>query len=271
MIKKIFLVVFTLFSMSAFSQVKKDSIVSYLDYKGNKTQKTKARYIQTLVKKNDLWVATTYFRNGKIRQKGAYLDKKRKKPFGSFINFHKNGKVRSNWSYNSKSKVDGINKYWFDNGQLDRVGNNKNGKRIGVWKYYYTNGKNALREYYDNGKVVKRIFFDENEHKMAEVPELIKFQKPTYKGKGLDKFFKELKGFHDKLPVKLNGIVIIDFTINEQGKVVDVDTSDNVSDDIKREFRFFLKNIEGWKPAISMNRKTRFQYSIPFKFKTEFR
>ena len=52
-----------------------DSIVNYLDSKENKTKKSKAFFVETLVKKNDLWVQTLYHRNRKIKKKGQYVKK----------------------------------------------------------------------------------------------------------------------------------------------------------------------------------------------------
>ena len=76
--KKVLLLLILFISFQGFSQ--KDSIVNYLDSKGKIIKKkNKARYIETVVKKDSLWLITKYFRNGKIAQRGFYQDNKKKK------------------------------------------------------------------------------------------------------------------------------------------------------------------------------------------------
>ena len=63
--KKKILLIMLMITVNFFAQ---DSIVNYLDSKENKTKKSKAFFVETLVNKNDLWVQTLYHRNRKIKK-----------------------------------------------------------------------------------------------------------------------------------------------------------------------------------------------------------
>jgi antitoxin component YwqK of YwqJK toxin-antitoxin module len=61
------------------------------------------------------------------------------------------GNMVSSHEYN-KGKFHGKWKFYFENGQLETVGNFDNGLRIGKWNYYYQNGEKSQISVYLNGK-----------------------------------------------------------------------------------------------------------------------
>lgn len=96
---------------------------------------------------------------------------------------------------------------------------------------------------------------------------------PQY-SKGEEKFRKE---FHDNFMTlfedyHINGNLTLDFTINEDGKIVNPIISpkiDNVS--FAREFLRTLGRIDKkWKPALYKNIPVKYQITIPMNFSTEF-
>lgn len=271
--KKLFLLFTILISMKSFSQ--KDSIVNYLDKKGEITKnKTKARFIETIVKKDSVWLVTQFYRNGKVSRRGFYNDRKKKKPIGQFFSFFRDGKLKSEWNYNTDSKLEGVNKYWFGNGNLDRIGYNQNDKRIGIWKYYHVNGKDALRQYFTEGKLVKNVFYDSNGEKLNQEKELIEFQKPKFRGGDFDGFYKEIKELHNKMSFQkdsnINGYVYINFIVGEDGNVRDVNVNSKIPAELENFIIKYFQEVKGWEPAIHMNRKVPFNINVPINFYTTF-
>ncbi len=113
-----------------------DSIVNYLDSKENKTKKSKAFFVETLVKKNNLWVQTLYHRNRKIKKKGQYVKKNKSLPIGNFYKFFRSGNLKRVYSFNDANQLDGYTKAWFPENKLNYTGNYDNGSKVGIWKYY---------------------------------------------------------------------------------------------------------------------------------------
>ena len=72
--KKAFLITLLLFLGKSYAQ---DSIVNYLDFRGNVTKKSKSFSVETIVKKSGFWQYTAYYRNGKIKEKGQYNNKRK--------------------------------------------------------------------------------------------------------------------------------------------------------------------------------------------------
>ena len=67
------------------------------------------------------------------------------------IVYHNNGNVEIIGNYKN-GKQEGEWKYYRENGKLEGIGNYKNGKREGEWKFYRENGKLEQIENFKNGK-----------------------------------------------------------------------------------------------------------------------
>lgn len=264
--KNIVFGLFLLMSVVAFGQ--KDSIVNYIDLSGKITSKSKAYSVETIVKKENAWEVTTYYRNRKVKEKGNYLRKNKTKPIGRFYEFFRTGQLKSFFSYDANNQLTGKTQMWFNNKKTSFSGNYKEGKKIGVWKYYHYNGKIAARLYYQNTKLVKTLLYNEQGEKITA--ELIKSQKPTFEGGGLKKFFKRIKDIHNRINFQINGTIYLNFDITPEGKIANVTTPDKISKDLMRRLRIYFENIEGWEPAIHMNRKIPYTYTIPFNFSVRF-
>ncbi len=63
--------------------------------------------------------------------------------------FTKKKKDKKNYK---EGKLEGIQKFWYDNGQLYYENNYKNGKLNGIQKFWYDNGQLYYEENYKNGK-----------------------------------------------------------------------------------------------------------------------
>lgn len=108
-------------------------------------------------------------------------------PAGKAEFYYSNGKLKSTGSYNANGKLDGLWKYYAENGNLTEARNYSNGKMNGMdidyfingtikdkaiyvddkianeLEFYYPNGKPLGKEYYTNGTFTGYgNFFDEN-------------------------------------------------------------------------------------------------------------
>ncbi|MFY0631248.1 MAG: hypothetical protein JXR05_12760 [Flavobacteriaceae bacterium] len=263
--KKLIILFICAFCFQANAQ---DSIVNYLDFNGKSTKKSKAFSIETVVKKGATWEYTEYYRSGKIKEKGQYKKKNKTKPIGTFYEFFRNSSLKSFYSHNEDGELSGNTKMWFDNKSVSFIGNYKLGKKIGVWKYYHYNGQIACKQYFQNFKAVKTVFYDETGKKTES--ELIRFQKPKFEGGDFGKFWERIRKVHSKLGYQINGLIILNFDIDVNGKIVNFSTSDKIPKELERRLRIYFKNIEGWTPAIHMNRKIPYNYSIPLNFNTSY-
>ena len=242
-----------------------DSIVNYLDNKGKTIKKEQATEIETIVKKDSLWLVTKYFRNGKIKKIGYFNTKDKKKPVGEFVTYHKNGQVSSLVSYNEYSKKDGLNQSWFANGELSHKGIYLNDKKEGLWRYYHYNNVEACRIFHENDSILKSVIFDEH-GKQLDV-DLIEKRKPEYKG-GIKNFYSKIKVMNKAIDYKLKGIIYIDFVLDVYGNIEEVAINEKLPNNLNEQIVSFFEAIEGWKPAVHMNRKIPYNFSIPINFKS---
>ena len=58
-------------------------------------------------------------------------------------------------NYNSKGERDGKSTWYYENGQLEREENYKDGIRDGKWTYYYENGQIEWERNYKDGKPIE--------------------------------------------------------------------------------------------------------------------
>lgn len=240
-----------------------DSIVNYLNYKGKIVEKEYAIQIETLVKKDTLWQVTRYFGNGKVKRFGHFKNKDKKQPIGEFISYHRNGKVSSLLFYNNQAYKNGPCQTWFSNGELNTNGIYLSDKKEGAWKYYHYNGIEASRVYYKNDSILKAIVFDDEGKKLNH--NLIIERKAKFKG-GQEKFASEFKGLTKDIGYKIKGRIYVNFVIGIHGEIRDVLINEEIPEGLNQQIVSFFEAIEGWEPAIQMNRKVPVNFSIPIKF-----
>jgi len=241
-----------------------DSIVNYLNYKGKIVEKKYATQIETIVKKDTLWQVISYFGNGKIKKFGHFKDKDKKQPIGEFISYHRNEQVSSLLFYNNQAKKNGRSQKWFSNGQLNAIGIYLNDKKEGAWKYYHYNGVEASRIYYKNDSILKSIIFDE-EGKQINVPLLSRNAK--FKGEK-EKFDSEIEKLTEDIDYQIKGRIYVNFVVGIQGEIKDVVINEELPEELHQLIVSFFQGIEGWEPAIHMNRKIPVNFTVPIKFKS---
>lgn len=261
---KFFLIVFCLFIyISGFSQ--KDSIINYLDRNYKKVEREQATYIQTVVKKDSLWLATLFHGNGKMKFRGFFNDEKLKTRVGVFKRFNEEGKLISVQKYNFEGQKDGVYLYFNDEGNNVTSGLYLKGEREGVWKYTDAEKNKRARIVFKKGKVVDYKLWNKAGDILNE--ELILQRKPQFKN-GVKRFNAKLKRDLVKGLIKsgLKTNFLLKFNIDENGKVQDIVLSHKLNPVFEEKIINYFKNLDGLEPAIVANTKVKYPMEIPFIF-----
>ncbi|RSC93726.1 toxin-antitoxin system YwqK family antitoxin [Tenacibaculum singaporense] len=264
--KKILLLFVVFICANGYSQ--KDSISNYLDRKFKITSnKNDAKYIETSVKKGSLWEISIYYRDGKIFKKGFSNNNRGNSYIGKHLVFHRNGKLSKKSFFNSEGELEGKVLALFDNGNRNYTGFHKNGVPSGLWKYYHYNGNLAAKFYYDiHGDIEKYILFNEKGEEFKDEI-YTKFIKPTFKN-GEEEFSSKMNYLIDNVSYAINTAIDVDFIIDVDGSIRDVWVANTIPNKLRNEIADFFESIKGWKPAVEMNRKIPYKYSIMLNFKT---
>ncbi len=73
--------------------------------------------------------------------------------------WYENGQLRCEFNY-KEGKEEGIQKEWYENGQLWYEDNYKEGKQDGIQKSWYENGQLHYKMYYKNGKLMNKQLYE---------------------------------------------------------------------------------------------------------------
>lgn len=263
--KKTILLIMLLITANFFAQ---DSIVNYLDYKGNIVKKNNAFSLETIVKKDSVWQYTRYYNGGKLKERKNFKTKKRVKQVGVSYSFSVRGNLLEVKTFDSNSELTGKYKSWFDNKQIDSEGMYSNGAKIGVWKYYHFNGLLATKQYYTKGKLMKNVFYDETGQKIDA--DLIEYKAPSFNGGGLQKFWERIKDIHNRISFQINGVIVLNFDIYIDGNIKNVQSTTKIPKNLSRRLKSYFENIKGWSPAIDMNRRVPYNLTYNLDFRVRF-
>ena len=200
-----------------------DSIVNYLDYKGNIVKKNNAYSVETIVKKDSVWQHTRYYNGGKLNEKRFFKSKKRIEPIGISYSFSLKGDLIEVKSFDSNSELTGKYKSWFYNKKTNVEGMYSKGAKVGIWKYYHFNGVLATKQYYNKGKLMKNVFYDETGQKIDA--DLIAYKAASFNGGGIEKFWERIKDIHNRIRFQINGIILLNFDVDIDGNIKNVHTT----------------------------------------------
>lgn len=238
---------------------------SFIFYHANGALESYGKYRQT--QKEGLWL--NYHNNGIMRDSISYSGGKE---IGKCFSWFPNGFQRDSIVLNEDRS--GVHVSWFDNGTPSAAGRySANMKKHGKWKYFHKNGKISAFEFYDNSKLIDRQYFDEN-------GELLKDTTCTDKVaqfKGGNQAWLEYISKHIYFPDGykiINGDVakvVVTFTVNENGEVENVFTSNPFDKRFDLIAENAIKKSPIWTPGIKYNRKVKstFNQVVNFKNYTE--
>lgn len=262
--KKLLLLCFVSFFSKGFSQ---DTLVNYLDTRGQITKiAEQASLIQVLIK-NDIGIKENLYRlpSKKIISTGHYLDEKLMIKVGQFQYYDEEGALQIVSNFNSKGELHG-NYILFNKKKKRRVGVYKDGKMNGAWYYYDLQGQKQARIIYKNNEVYAHTLWDA-EGNLKDEP-LILEKKLSFKGgtEVLNKVVSEqlLRKF---FKAKLKGQALVAFSVNERGVVENVKVKSEFAEQNEQWIKDFFYGLTNWEPAIELNRPVGMGYSMKLIFK----
>jgi TonB family protein len=150
---------------------------------------------------------------------------------------------------------------------IEEEGDVVDGKKEGVWKGVSTTPQTSFTENYQNGGLISgtATFGDGTTAGYTKT----RGTEPMFKG-GV-KAFGEYLGNNIRYPDyergnNIQGVVILSFIVEKDGKVTDVKVNKSVSNNIDNEAIRVIKNSPRWVPGTMFARPVKVAYSVPVNF-----
>lgn len=212
-------------------------------------------------------VCVSYHSNGMMSDSGYYQNDK---PLGNYYRWHRNGFPADSLAWINDSTQ--VQYSWFDDGAPSAGGFVQKNELHGRWKYYHHNGQVSGELLYEKGKVVEEKYYQEDGTPLADPKKA--FGDAHFKNGGNKGWVK----YMEKSVYWPQGVVLtntefvtigISYTINEEGKPVDVEVYtpfNSLFDDIAVKI---IRNSPAWVPAVLYNRKVKQHFRQPVTFVQE--
>lgn len=212
--------------------------------------------------KEGLWLS--FHSNEMLSDSTVYLNDKQ---ISTSLSWHPNG-VLSDSVYTNEDGS-GFSTSWFDNGVVSSRGKYSVGhKQDGLWKYFHKNGINSSFETYHDSKLIDKKYFDEDGIQMNDTTNHDVLARISDDNNDWFKYLKNNINFPSNERI-INGdtaVVVVTFTVNENGIVKNVFSSTTFSEKFDRAAEEVIKNSPTWRPAIQHNRKVEETINQPIKF-----
>lgn len=201
-------------------------------------------------KKEGLWLS--FHPNRMMEDSTVYLHGQ---PVGTSISWHSNGYPSDSTSIGTDGR--GVNVKWFDNGMLSCAGllinfNQPDGK----WKFFHKNGQPSAVEIYAQGVLQYKTYFDEKGRIQTDTSN--NDRSAAFRGgtqAWLD-FIQKRLYFPEQYQLLhiTEAVVIVDFTVNEEGKLEDILTSTPFYPAFDKIAEAAIAKSPDWIPARNHNR-----------------
>jgi antitoxin component YwqK of YwqJK toxin-antitoxin module len=194
-----------------------------------------------------------YHTNGMMWDSAFYY---KNKPVGNRYMWHRNGYLSDSIAHINDSTDMQVG--WFDDGSPSHAGYMVKNKKAGKWKYYHKNGKLSAEENFVNGKLETCTYYNEDGSLQPDSAAantdavLIKGGKEGWK-----KYFeKNLYWPPDYKLVNTNAVIVgVQFIVNEDGTISDIDTYLPFYPAFDKIALNAIRKSPAWKPAVKQNRK----------------
>jgi TonB family protein len=216
-------------------------------------------------KKQGLWLR--FYSNGMMSDSTVYNEEGNST--GIRQSWYRNGYSRDSAIHNPDGS--GTEVAWFDNGNPAAAGRyGVGGKPFGKWQYFYHNGGTSALETYDrDGKLQDKQYFDEKGTPMTDTT--TKNREAEFPGgiKAWSKYLSKALYFPDGYKFN-NGdqaAVVIDATVNEEGKIVDAEVAVPFYPAFDKIALEAVQKSPRWIPAFEHNRPIRYTIRQPVVFR----
>lgn len=210
----------------------------------------------------------SYWSNGMIRDSSFYQSGQKK---GASLSWHNNGIMHDS----SIAVNDTLSIYlsWHFDGTPAIGGYYAFGKKHGIWKYFHPNGQEAAELVYDHGRSISKKYFSENGDLLPDTA-TAKFNHDARFRRGGDDWLNYVyKNIYWPTGYKLENTdkvtVIVSFTVNEEGKVEDVEMEIPFYPEFDKIALEAIRKSPAWKPALLENTRIRDYYRQGITFTQE--
>lgn len=201
--------------------------------------------------------------NGMMADSGFY---EKGKISGTKLSWHPNGIMSD--SFTTKNDSVSVSVSWFDNGNPSSYGLFLHEKKHGKWNYFHKTGNPSSVEINDHGKVVSVEYFNEDGSPQLDTSQV--HREAVFKS-GIESWKKYILNktywpAEYKITNSDVAVVVVRFTINEDGQVEDPFVSTPFHPLMDKIALEVIRKSPVWKPAIEHNRKIKGYFNQPVTF-----
>ncbi|RKS93905.1 protein TonB [Flavobacterium limicola] len=169
---------------------------------------------------------------------------------------------KDHFSNYKKRILNGTSEKWYKNGKKEMLAIYVKGKQEGIQTRYFENGQIKRTENFKNGKFVDGNCFNENG---TEIEFFTYYIKPEFPG-GMKAFYDYIaKNF--KLPNNSKGLIKIAFVVERDGTLSDFKIIEGINYDMNVEAVRVLFNSPKWIPGKVDGKDARVKFDLPITVK----
>lgn len=184
---------------------------------------------------------------------------------GPVYEWYPNGQLKTKMAYHS-NKWDGAYTTWYENGQVRMSSKYKMGTPLDTLKVYYETGALRRVEVYEQGKMVLGEVYDASGSRLDFLPMEVLPEFPGGEKAMLRWISSNLKYPKTTLKAKLQGVVILSYVIDEQGKIGDIELIKGIHPDADAEAVRVIEAMPTWKPGQQEGKPVPVRYTLPLRF-----
>lgn len=201
-------------------------------------------------------LSRSWYENGQIQDSAIYL---KGVVVGEEKGWHEDGTLRSVTINDTLGNGNGSSLNYYTNGVLRSKGDTRLDKKNGNWYYYRKDKSPASEVVFDKDSVIAYKAFDEKGNLVAKVKDFER--EANYKGgeAAWNRYMStELSKIYQSPESNLySGSCTIQFIIDQEGNVTDVEAIESTNDNLAALAIVFIQKSKKWAPAI--------QYNLPVK------
>jgi TonB family protein len=178
---------------------------------------------------------------------------------------------------------------FYDDGSKEGLGSLRNGKKVGDWVYYhrgsgkewlklrydndgmlsgdiyayYGDGKTKRHDLYDAGKLIESSCYSIYEEKIKATPLMTK---AAFDGDVFTFIGNELKYPEVSRSQGVQGKVVVEFIVNEDGTLSDIEVSQSLNEECDKEAIRIVATMPKWKPTQFDDTNLKWPTSLPIVF-----
>lgn len=232
-----------------------------------------ASYVLVYPKNKKLIKVEEFTLDGQKKTVGYYSqykkDRRQRIKQGLYTVFYANGRDSMVVNYDDNRKK-GQSHIYFPDGKVEFIQNFQNDRLNGSFIQYYEDGTLKREEKYENGKCTEGKLFSRQGEELEHQPYQIFPEFPGGISALMQLIIREVKYPYSAQKQKIEGKVVIQFVVNQEGKMVNPQIVKSVSFDIDAEaLRAFnaIAETHQWSPGYIDGKAKKVKFSVPINFR----